>query len=102
MEKTSIPARVLVVDEHAPSLNEIDGMLKKTGFSAVLSDCAEEAVGHLEQDPAFDLVLSDLGTAGTEGIGLMGRMRRMELDIPVVLLASSPSALWKRISTSIP
>jgi putative nucleotidyltransferase with HDIG domain len=89
MEKVSILARLLVVDEQLQSRNEIDGMLKKTGYSTVLSACADEAIAHLEQDPPFDLVLSDLGAAGTDRSGLMERMRRSEPGTPLVLLTPS-------------
>jgi putative nucleotidyltransferase with HDIG domain len=89
MEKVINPARVLVVDEHAQSRNEIDSMLKKTEYSAVLSTCAKEAMAHLEQEPPYDLVLSDLGTAGTDGSGLMERVRRTQPETPLVLLTPS-------------
>ena len=89
MEKVSILARLLVVDEQLQSRNEIDGMLKRTEYSTVLSTCADEAIAHLEQDPPFDLVLSDLGAAGTDRSGLMERMRRSEPGTPLVLLTAS-------------
>jgi putative nucleotidyltransferase with HDIG domain len=89
MEKVSILARLLVVDEQLQSRNEIDGMLKRTEYSTVLSTCADEAIAHLEQDPPFDLVLSDLGAAGTDRSGLMERMRRSEPGTPLVLLTPS-------------
>ena len=82
-------ARLLVVDEQLQSRNEIDGMLKRTEYSTVLSTCADEAIAHLEQDPPFDLVLSDLGAAGTDRSGLMERMRRSEPGTPLVLLTAS-------------
>jgi putative nucleotidyltransferase with HDIG domain len=89
MERESIPARVLVVDEQLHSRNEIHGMLNKTEYSAVMSTCANEAIARLEQDPPYDLVLSDLGTAGADGSGLMERMRRSQPETPLVLLTPS-------------
>jgi putative nucleotidyltransferase with HDIG domain len=89
MEKPSIPARVLVVDEQVQSRNEIDGMLKKTEYLTVLSSSTDEGLALIEQDPPYDVVLSDLGTAGNDGIGLVERMRRLKTDIPLVLLAPS-------------
>jgi putative nucleotidyltransferase with HDIG domain len=85
MERASIPARVLVVDEHAQSRNELDSMLKKAEFSTVLSNSAEDAIAHLEEE-SYDLVLSDLFTAGTDGDGLLERMQRFRPDTPLVLL----------------
>ena len=68
METERIPARVLVVDEQTRYRAEIDGMLEKAEYATVLSSDRQEAIAHIEQDPPFDLVLSDLRTAGCHGI----------------------------------
>jgi putative nucleotidyltransferase with HDIG domain len=86
---TSSPARVLVVDEHLQSRSAIEGMLKKGEYSTVLSSRRDEAIVHLEQDPPFDLVLSDLTMAGLDGRGLIERMRAVQPDTPLVLLTAS-------------
>jgi CheY-like chemotaxis protein len=61
---TSSPARVLVVDEQLQSRSAIEGMIKKGEYSTVLSSGKDEAIEHLEQDPPYDVVLSDLTMAG--------------------------------------
>jgi putative nucleotidyltransferase with HDIG domain len=90
---TSSPARVLVVDEHLQSRSAIDGMLKKGEYSTVLSGGRDEAIVHLEKDPPYDLVLSDLTMAGLDGRlngrGLIDRMRAVQPDTPLVLLTAS-------------
>jgi putative nucleotidyltransferase with HDIG domain len=90
---TSSPARVLVVDEHLQSRSAIEGMLKKGEYSTVLSSGRDEAIVHLEQDPPYDLVLSDLTMAGLDGRlngrGLIERMRAVQPDTPLVLLTAS-------------
>ncbi len=48
---------------------EIDSMLEKAEYSTVLSSDRQEAIAHIEQDPPYDLVLSDLMAAGMHGIG---------------------------------
>jgi putative nucleotidyltransferase with HDIG domain len=84
MEALRSQARVLVVDDHKHCRVEIDGMLEKSEYSTVLSSGREEAIAHLERDAPYDLVLSDLTTTGWDG--LMGRMRRVQPDTPLVLL----------------
>jgi len=64
-------------------------MLKKGEYSTVLSSGRDEAIGHLEQDPPYDLVLSDLTMAGLDGRGLIERMRVVQPDTPLVLLTAS-------------
>ncbi|HXP07078.1 MAG TPA: HD domain-containing phosphohydrolase [Acidobacteriaceae bacterium] len=86
---TSSPARVLVVDEHLQSRSAIEGMLKKGEYSTVLSSGKDEAIEHLEQDPPYDVVLSDLTMAGLGGRGLVERLRAMQPDTPLVLLTAS-------------
>ncbi len=61
------PARVLVVDEQKHCRAEIDGMLEKAEYSTVLTSDRDEAIAHLERDAPYDLVLSDLTTAGSDG-----------------------------------
>jgi len=86
---TNSPARVLVVDEHMQSRSAIEGMLKKGEYSTVLSSGRDEAIVRLEQDPPYDLVLSDLTMAGLGGRGLIERMRAVQPDTPLVLLTAS-------------
>ena len=86
---TSSPARVLVVDEQLQSRSAIEGMLKKGEYSTVLSSGKDEAIEHLEKDPPYDLVLSDLTMAGLGGRGLIERLRAMQPDTPLVLLTAS-------------
>ena len=64
-------------------------MLKKGEYSTVLSSGKDEAIEHLEQDPPYDVVLSDLTMAGLGGRGLIERLRAMQPDTPLVLLTAS-------------
>jgi putative nucleotidyltransferase with HDIG domain len=89
MEIARIPARVLVIDEQMPLRAAIHGMLEKAEYSIVLSNGGPEAIAHIERDLPYDLVLSDLTIAGTNGTDLLQRMRRGHPDTPVVLLTPS-------------
>jgi putative nucleotidyltransferase with HDIG domain len=80
------PARVLVVEEQVHSRSSIDGMLEKPEYSTVLSGGSDEAIAHIERDPPFDLVLSDLVMAGLGGNGLIERLRQVQPDTPLVLV----------------
>ena len=75
MATASSPARVLVVEEQVQSRSSIDCMLEKPEYSTVLSG-GSEAIAHIERDPPFDLVLSDLVMAGFGGNGLIERIAR--------------------------
>jgi putative nucleotidyltransferase with HDIG domain len=89
MATTGNPARVLVVDEQLQGRAEIDGVLKKAEYATVLSSGSDEAIAHIERDPPYDLVLSDLMIAGLNGKGLIERMRQVQPDTPLVLVTPS-------------
>jgi len=89
MEIARTPARVLVIDEPVPLRAAIHGMLEKAEYSAVLSNGGSEAIAHIERDPAYDLVMSDLTIAGADSADLLQRIRRGHPDTPVVLLTPS-------------
>jgi putative nucleotidyltransferase with HDIG domain len=95
MEALRSQARVLVVDDHKHCRVEIDGMLEKSEYSTVLSSGRDEAIAHLERDAPYDLVLSDLTTTGWDG--LMGRMRRVQPDTPLVLLTHDVRAALEAV-----
>jgi putative nucleotidyltransferase with HDIG domain len=86
METVESPARVLVVDDQRQYRADIDGMLEKAEYSTVLSSGGAEAIARIEQDPPYDLVLSDLTIAGRDGNGLIGRMRQTLPETPLVLM----------------
>jgi putative nucleotidyltransferase with HDIG domain len=92
METARSQARVLVVDDQKHCRQEIDSMLERAEFSTVLSSGRDEAMAHIERDPPYDLVISDLTTAGADGNGLIGRMRRIQSDTPLVLLTHDTKA----------
>ena len=78
METLHSQARVLVVDDQKHCRAEIDGMLEKPEYATVLSSGRDEAIAHIERDAPYDLILSDLTTAGSDGNGLIWRMRRTQ------------------------
>src|ERR1700684_2874557 len=86
MATASSPARVLVVEEQVQSRSSIDDMLEKPEYSTVLSRGGDEAIAHIERDPPFDLVLSDLMMAGLGSNGLIERLRQVQPDAPLVLV----------------
>jgi putative nucleotidyltransferase with HDIG domain len=89
METESTPARVLVVDEPKHFRASIDGMLEKSEYATVLTSGSSQAIARIEQDPPYDLVLSDVTMAGTEGKGLFARMRQIQPATPLVLVTPS-------------
>jgi putative nucleotidyltransferase with HDIG domain len=85
-------ARILVVDEPMHFRAEIDGMLEKSEYSTVLSSGVQEAIGHIERDPGYDLILADLILSGVDGTGMLERLRRVQPEIPLVVMSHDAEA----------
>ena len=80
--------RILVVDDEPYVRTVIAAMLEKSNYSPVLVSNGIEAIEHLEKDPPYDLVLSDIMMNGLDGMGLLERMRQIQPDTPMVLVTA--------------
>jgi PAS domain S-box-containing protein len=66
--------RLLCVDDHADALELLDLALRRAGATVVTASSAAEAFEALETS-SFDLVLTDIGMPGEDGLELMNRWR---------------------------
>lgn len=65
-----VSLRVLVVDDEPLVAAALERLLQRLGHRPEVAGSAEEALGRLEEDRAFDLILSDLRMPGMGGAGL--------------------------------
>ncbi|HTJ41081.1 MAG TPA: EAL domain-containing protein [Kofleriaceae bacterium] len=82
-------ARVLVVDDDALVRRSIVRVLKLAGFAVTEADGGVAASAQLEHEHA-DVVISDLEMPGGGGLDLLRRVRRIDLDVPVILITGKP------------
>ena len=82
--------RILIVDDEVRLADVLTVALDDLGYAAVAAETAAEALRMLAQD-TFDLVLSDLRLPGMDGRGLLGEIRRLYPEIPVVLITAFAS-----------
>ncbi|WP_263365397.1 HD-GYP domain-containing protein [Edaphobacter bradus] len=80
--------RILVVDDEPAVRSIIAAMLQRSGYSPVLANGAEEALIRLREDPAYDLVLSDIMMPGIDGISLLDRISADHPGTPVILITA--------------
>jgi putative nucleotidyltransferase with HDIG domain len=80
--------RILVVDDEAAVRSIIAAMLSRSGYAATVAAGADEALVRLQEDPAYDLVLSDIMMPGTDGIALLERICADYPGTPVVLITA--------------
>jgi DNA-binding NtrC family response regulator len=79
--------RVLVVDDETSLLLTLVANLELEGFEVIEANSAQRALEILRQEP-IDLVLSDIRMPGMNGVEMFRAIRRMRLDMPVVLMTA--------------
>jgi putative nucleotidyltransferase with HDIG domain len=80
--------RILIVDDEPYVRTLMAAMLEKSNYTAVLASNGLEAIDHLEHDPPYDLILSDIVMNGLDGIGLLERIRELQPDTPMVMVTA--------------
>ena len=79
LENSHLPMRVLVVDDSPVNRTVLKALLKKLGITeVVLAEDGKAALGQLEADPAFDLVMSDMWMPVMDGPALVKSIRADE------------------------
>jgi signal transduction histidine kinase/CheY-like chemotaxis protein/HPt (histidine-containing phosphotransfer) domain-containing protein len=87
-------ARVLVAEDHPSNRIVIRKMLERLGLEPVLAEDGEVALGLLEKEPRFDLLLTDCHMPNVDGFELARRVRTDEAargrpHLPIVALSAS-------------
>lgn len=81
--------RVLLVDDDTPLRDVIARTLRRAEFEVVDVDNEQTAIAQLESG-SFDVVLSDVYMPDGTGLDLLRAVRRVDLDIPVILMSGTP------------
>jgi len=82
--------RVLVVDDHSVVRDGLRAILTGMGFEDIREASSAGGAMELVRSLDFDLVIQDLNMPGTDGIELMGQIRRHDATIPVLVLSMYP------------
>ncbi|MEO6909381.1 MAG: HD domain-containing phosphohydrolase [Edaphobacter sp.] len=77
--------RILIIDDEAAVRRIIAAWLGHNGYQATALASADEALTRLQQDPDYDLVLTDIVMPGTDGLSLLDQISTDYPAIPVVL-----------------
>lgn len=80
--------RVLVVDDEEAVRDVVAAMLSRAGYETTRVTSAEDALLRLQQDPDYDLVLSDIMMPGADGLSLLDRIGSDHPAIPVVICSA--------------
>ncbi len=79
--------KILIVDDDPVQRRLLDAMISKFGYHTTLAESGDQAITILRENPAasFQLILLDLVMPGLDGLGVLDKIRQMQLKIPVVV-----------------
>ena len=77
-----------MVDDNATNLTIIKNQLEQWQQSPTLAGSAKEALYILSEDPAFDLIISDMHMPEMDGVQMSTRIKQSYPAIPIILLSS--------------
>jgi len=83
--------RVLVVDDERTVCNGVEKTLSRRGHSVEQACSVADAVGLLEQRPAFDMILADLMMPQAGGLDMVRIARQRWPDVPVLIMTGYAS-----------
>jgi len=78
---------ILVVDDEPAIVTIVRERLEREGFAVRAVASGEEALAHMDADPA-DLVVLDLMLPGIDGFEVLRRLRRAGHTVPVIVLTA--------------
>src|SRR5687768_3186454 len=95
MESGPMTARVLVVDDEPLVRSFVERVLRDAEFDVTLAADPVEALGVLEKDALFDLLLTDQMMPNMNGDELARRARLARPDLKVLYLTGFSDSLFK-------
>ena len=83
-------ASILLVDDDPAVLRAVGRSLRSRGYAVVTAQNGEEATRQIGEN-AFDVILSDIGMPGINGIQLLREVREHDLNVPIILITGEPA-----------
>ena len=80
---------MLLADDDPALRRMLTRLLKRGGFDVVDVDSGRDAFAELSKR-RFDVILSDIHMPGGDGLELLRSVRRLDLDVPVILMSGKP------------
>jgi len=84
---------VLLVDDDPAVRDVFARVLKRAGLMVVPVESATAALELLREGRRFDVIVSDLMMPGLSGTALLQRVKRLEPELPVILVSGDARAL---------
>ena len=86
----STSSRVLVVDDDELLVRSYERALSDLGYVSTSARDGRQALERF-RDSSFDVILSDLDMPDMDGLTFLREVRRLDLDVPVIIVTGTPS-----------
>lgn len=83
--------KILIVDDDAQVLNQLDSLLQEAGYSVIGSTGGEDAL-HILIQTEIDLIITDLHMPRLSGTDLSTKIRQIEEELPIIYLSGALDA----------
>ena len=84
-DRTQRAARVLIVDDEAPAVQNLAHVCRKQGYDVITRSSGAGALEALDSHE-FDVVLTDLRMEKVDGMAVLKRARELDPDLAVILI----------------
>ena len=85
--------KILIVDDERRIINILEEFLTKSGYKIITALGGAEAKDILRSKTTIDLMMLDLKMPAVDGIDVLKEQRRLETNIPVIILTGSIDAI---------
>lgn len=82
---------VLVVDDDEAVRTTVSRVLTRARFRVDSAVNADEALGIINAGKRYDVIITDLLMPGMHGIEFLRAVRRIDLDVPLIVLTGNPT-----------
>jgi DNA-binding NtrC family response regulator len=80
-------ATILIADDDAVQRRLVENMVQRCGYEAVVVESGDAAIARLidTETTAIDAIVLDLVMPGLDGMGVLAKIRELEINIPVIV-----------------
>jgi DNA-binding NtrC family response regulator len=82
-----VTRHLLIVDDDSAMRQMLESLFREQGYAIDTAESVDAALARL-RDVEYDAVLSDIKMPGRSGIDLVGELRRLRPDTPIVLMTA--------------
>ncbi len=80
-------ATILIADDDAVQRRLVENMVQRCGYDTVVVESGDAAIAHLidKETKAIDAMVLDLVMPGLDGMGVLAKIRELDINIPVIV-----------------